>query len=86
MAAQREISWLAQLGGNIRLSVAIHNSTADFVGSNVADLNALIRPFGPLIGLDFDIGYATAELPRGAAGMPEWGWRLRRNWIVILAV
>jgi L-ribulose-5-phosphate 3-epimerase len=60
MTAQREISWLAQLGGNLKLSVAIHNSTADFVGSNVADLNALIRPFDPQIGLDFDIGYATA--------------------------
>jgi L-ribulose-5-phosphate 3-epimerase len=60
MAAQREISWLAQLGRNTRLSVALHNSTADFVGSNVADLNALIRPFDPLVGLDFDIGYATA--------------------------
>jgi L-ribulose-5-phosphate 3-epimerase len=60
MTAQREISWLAQLGGNVKLAVAIHNSTADLVGSNVADLNALIRPFGPLIGFDFDIGYATA--------------------------
>jgi L-ribulose-5-phosphate 3-epimerase len=60
MTAQREISWLAQLGGNLKLSVAIHNSTADFVGGNVADLNALIRPFDPLVGLDFDIGYATA--------------------------
>jgi L-ribulose-5-phosphate 3-epimerase len=60
MTAQREISWLAQLGRNTKLSVAIHNSTADFVGSNVAELNALIRPFDPLIGLDFDIGYATA--------------------------
>jgi sugar phosphate isomerase/epimerase len=26
----------------------------------VVELNALIRPFDPLIGLDFDIGYATA--------------------------
>src|SRR5580658_3762922 len=60
MAAQREIAWLAQLGGSTKLTVAIHNSTADFVGSNVADLNALIRPFDPLVGLDFDIGYATA--------------------------
>ena len=60
MTAQREISWLAQLGRSTKLSVAIHNSTADFVGSNVAELNALIRPFDPLIGFDFDIGYATA--------------------------
>jgi sugar phosphate isomerase/epimerase len=60
MTAQREISWLAQLGKNTKLSVAIHNSTADFVGSNVAELNALIRPFDQLLGLDFDIGYATA--------------------------
>src|SRR5580692_1212498 len=60
MTAQREISWLAQLGRNTKLSVAIHNSTADFVGSTVAELNALIRPFDPLIGFDFDIGYATA--------------------------
>jgi L-ribulose-5-phosphate 3-epimerase len=60
MTAQREISWLAQLGRNTKLSVAIHNSTADFVGSNVAELNALIRPFDSLIGFDFDIGYATA--------------------------
>jgi sugar phosphate isomerase/epimerase len=60
MMAQREISWLAQLGRNTKLSVAIHNSTAEFVGSNVAELNALIRPFDPLIGFDFDIGYATA--------------------------
>jgi L-ribulose-5-phosphate 3-epimerase len=59
MTAQREISWLAQLGRNTKLSVAIHNSTPDFVGSNVADLNGLIRPFDPLIGFDFDIGYAT---------------------------
>jgi L-ribulose-5-phosphate 3-epimerase len=68
MAAQREISWLAQLGRNTKLAVAIHNSTADFVGSNVADLNALIRPFDPLIGLDFDIGYATA-LSDAAGGL-----------------
>jgi L-ribulose-5-phosphate 3-epimerase len=60
MAAQREIAWLAQLARNTKLSVALHNATSDFVGSNVADLNALIRPFDPLIGLDFDIGYATA--------------------------
>jgi len=60
MTAQREISWLAQLGRSTKLSVAIHNSTADFVGSNIAELNALIRPFDPLIGFDFDIGYATA--------------------------
>src|SRR3984957_5239638 len=37
MTAQREISWLAQLGRNTKLSVAIHNSTADCVGSNIAD-------------------------------------------------
>jgi L-ribulose-5-phosphate 3-epimerase len=60
MAAQREITWLAQLGRSTKMSVALHNSTPDFVGSNVADLNALIRPFDPQIGLDFDIGYATA--------------------------
>src|SRR5580658_822886 len=60
MTAQREISWLAQLGRNTKLEVALHNSTADFVGSNVAELNALIRPLDPLIGFDFDIGYATA--------------------------
>ena len=60
MIAQREISWLAQLGKNFKLQVAIHNSTADFVGSNVAALDALIRPFEPMIGFDFDIGYATA--------------------------
>jgi L-ribulose-5-phosphate 3-epimerase len=60
ITAQREISWLAQLGRSTKLSVAIHNSTPDFVGSNVAELNAFIRPFDPLIGFDFDIGYATA--------------------------
>lgn len=60
MTAQREISWLAQLGRNTKLEVALHNSTADFLGSNPAELNALIRPFDPLIGFDFDIGYATA--------------------------
>jgi L-ribulose-5-phosphate 3-epimerase len=60
MTAQREISWLAQLGRATKMSVALHNATTDFVGGNVADLNALIRPFDPLVGLDFDIGYATA--------------------------
>jgi sugar phosphate isomerase/epimerase len=59
-AAQREISWLAQLGRSTKMSVALHNATADCVGSNIADFNALIRPFDPLIGFDFDIGYATA--------------------------
>jgi sugar phosphate isomerase/epimerase len=58
--AQREIAWLAQLGRNTKLQVALHNSTAEFVGSNVADLDALIRPFDLSIGFDFDIGYATA--------------------------
>jgi L-ribulose-5-phosphate 3-epimerase len=60
MAAQREISWLAQVGRSTKLQVAIHNSTADFVGSDLAVLDALIRPFDPSIGFDFDIGYATA--------------------------
>jgi sugar phosphate isomerase/epimerase len=60
MLAQREISWLVQLGNATKMSVALHNATADFVGSNVADLNALIRPFDRLVGFDFDIGYATA--------------------------
>jgi sugar phosphate isomerase/epimerase len=43
------------------MSVALHNATSDFVGGNVADLNALIRPLDPLLGFDFDIGYATAN-------------------------
>ena len=60
VTAQREISWLAQLARNTKLQVALHNSTADCVGSDLADLNALIRPFDSLIGFDFDIGYATA--------------------------
>lgn len=60
LTAQREISWLAQLGRSTKMSIAIHNATSDFVGANIADLNALLRPFDASVGFDFDIGYATA--------------------------
>src|ERR1700737_4872441 len=33
-----------------------------------------------------DIRSATGESARSSAGMPEWGWRPLRNWLVILAV
>ncbi len=44
MTAQREIAWLAQLGTNTKLQVAIHNSTADFVGSDVAESERVDPP------------------------------------------
>ena len=65
--AQREVAWLAQLAQATKMSVALHNAGAEFVGGNVSDLSKLIQPFDSLLGLDFDIGYATAMSdPAGA--------------------
>jgi L-ribulose-5-phosphate 3-epimerase len=65
--AQREIFGLAQLCGAVGMQMALHNSTPEFVGAKVAEIDALIRGLNPKVaGYDFDIGYATAQA--GAAG------------------
>ena len=60
VAAQREISMLAAMGQAAKMQIAVHNATPNFVGSSIAELNAAIRPFGPIVGFNFDVGYAAA--------------------------
>jgi L-ribulose-5-phosphate 3-epimerase len=60
VAAQREISMLAAMGQAAKMQIAVHNTTPNFVGSSVAELNAAIRPFGSIVGFNFDVGYAAA--------------------------
>ncbi len=60
VAAQREMSMLAQIGRAAKMQVAVHNATPNYIGSSIAELNNLIRPFDSTIGFNFDIGYAAA--------------------------
>jgi len=66
---QREIAALASMARQTGITVAIHNGTADCVGSSVWDLYFILRGMDQrLVGYDFDIGYAAAQ-----GG--EAGWR-----------
>lgn len=60
VAAQREISMLAQIGRAAKMAIALHNATPNFVGSSLADLNTAIQPFDAIVGFNFDVGYAAA--------------------------
>jgi sugar phosphate isomerase/epimerase len=60
VAAQREISMLAQIGRAAKMQIALHNATPNFIGSSVAELSTAIRPFDSIVGFNFDPGYAAA--------------------------
>lgn len=66
--AQREISMLAQIGRAAKMQIALHNATPNFVGSSVAELDAAIRPFDTIVGLNFDVGFAAAYSDPAALG------------------
>lgn len=60
VAAQREISMLAQIGRAAKMQIALHNATPNFIGSSIAELNNAIRPLDASVGFNFDVGYAAA--------------------------
>jgi hypothetical protein len=59
---QREIATLATMGRKTGISPAIHNGTADCVGSSVWDLYFILGGMDRrAVGYDFDIGYAAGQ-------------------------
>jgi sugar phosphate isomerase/epimerase len=65
--AQRDIAGLAAIARAVKISVGLHNATADYVGGGLWDTNMIIRGMDPqLMGYDFDPGYAVAQ--GGSAG------------------
>jgi sugar phosphate isomerase/epimerase len=71
--AQRDIANLAAMGRQTGIPLAIHNSTAEYVGGSVWDLYFLLRGMDQrMVGYDFDIGYAA-----GQSGEAGWQTALR---------
>jgi sugar phosphate isomerase/epimerase len=65
---QQALLRMASLGRQAGMATAVPNFTGDHGGLAVADISRIIRGIDPQwVGIDFDIGYATAE---GGAG----GW------------
>jgi L-ribulose-5-phosphate 3-epimerase len=73
LEVQREIAALAAMARQTRISLAVHNGTADCVGGSVWDLYFILRGMDPrAVGYDFDIGYAA-----GQSGESGWKTGLR---------
>ena len=65
---QRDLFSLASVGRAYNVAMAVHNSTAENVGSDISDIAGLIRAVDPRwVGFDFDPGYAAQTAGAEAA-------------------
>ncbi len=57
---QRDLYSLASVGRAYNVAMAVHNSSSEFFGADIADVDGLIRGVDPRwIGYDFDPGFAA---------------------------
>jgi len=70
---QREISMLSSMARQTGATIALHNSTTDFIGGSIWDYYFIVRGLDQrMVGYDFDIGYAAAQ-----TGGAAWHTSLR---------